>query len=137
MRLMRFNYSIAHVADLITADSLSRAPIVEYRQPQDVSFEQDCQAYVNAVLKTLPITAPTRTEAGPGGRRHLPTHPDLLPARMARQGETEAGREGVPASRCGAHCATRLAAEGESPRHSAGNATIDTEEDPRRTTRYH
>ena len=58
MRLMRFNYSIAHVAgkDLITADTLSRAPIVEHRQPQDVSFEQDCQAYVNAVLKTLPIT---------------------------------------------------------------------------------
>ena len=58
MRLMRFNYRIAHVAgkDLITADTLSRAPIVEHRQPQDVSFEQDCQAYVNAVLKTLSIT---------------------------------------------------------------------------------
>ena len=58
MRLMRFRYSISHVPgkDLITADTLSRAPVVESQEPQDKSFQDECQAYVNAVMSALPVT---------------------------------------------------------------------------------
>ena len=58
MRLMRFWYSISHVPgnDLITADTLSRAPVVESQQPEDNSFQYECQAYVNAVMSALPVT---------------------------------------------------------------------------------
>ena len=37
--------------DLMTADTLSRAPVVESQEPQD-----ECQAYVNAVMSALPVT---------------------------------------------------------------------------------
>ena len=55
---MRFRYSISHVPgkDLITADTLSRAPVVESQEPHDKSFQDECQAYVNAVMSALPIT---------------------------------------------------------------------------------
>ena len=58
MRLMRFRYSISHVPgkDLITADTLSRAPVVESQEPHDKSFQDECQAYVNAVISALPVT---------------------------------------------------------------------------------
>ena len=58
MRLMRFRYSISHVPgkDLITADTLSLAPVVESQQPEDKSFQDECQAYVNAVTSALPVT---------------------------------------------------------------------------------
>ena len=58
MRLMRFRYSISHVPgkDLITADTLSRTPVVESQEPHDKSFQDECQAYVNAVMNALPVT---------------------------------------------------------------------------------
>ena len=58
MRLMRFRYRISHVPgkDLITADTLSRAPVVESQEPHDKSFQDECQAYVNAVISALPVT---------------------------------------------------------------------------------
>ena len=58
MRLMRFRYGISHVPgkDLITTDTLSRAPVVESQQPEDKSFQDECQAYVNAVMSALPVT---------------------------------------------------------------------------------
>ena len=58
MRLMRFRYSISHVPgkDLITADTLSRAPVVESQEPHDKSFQDECQAYVKAVMSALPVT---------------------------------------------------------------------------------
>ena len=58
MRLMRFRYSISHVPgkDLITADTLSRAPVVESQQPEDKSFQYECQADVTAVMSALPVT---------------------------------------------------------------------------------
>ena len=58
MRLMRFRYGISHVPgkDLITADTLSRAPVVESQQPEDESFQDECQTYVNAVMSALPVT---------------------------------------------------------------------------------
>ena len=58
MRLMRFRYGISHVPgkDLITADTLSRAPLVESQQPEDKSFQDECHAYVNAVMSALPVT---------------------------------------------------------------------------------
>ena len=58
MRLIRFRYSISHVPgkDLIAADTLSRAPVLESQQPDDKSFQDECQAYVNAVMSALPVT---------------------------------------------------------------------------------
>ena len=58
MRLMRFRYSISHVPgnDLLTADTLSRAPVAESQEPHDKSFQDECQAYVNAVISALPVT---------------------------------------------------------------------------------
>ena len=58
MRLMRFRYGISHMPgkDLITADTLSRAPVVQSQQPEDKSFQDECQAYVNAVMSALPVT---------------------------------------------------------------------------------
>ena len=58
MRLMRFRYGISHVPgkDLITADMLPRPPVVESQQPEDKSFQDECQAYVNAVMSQLPVT---------------------------------------------------------------------------------
>ena len=56
---MRFRYIISpHVPgkDLITANTLSRAPVVESQQPEDKSFQDECQAYVNAVMSALPVT---------------------------------------------------------------------------------
>ena len=58
MRLMRFRYGISHVPgkELTTADTLSRAPVVECQQSEDKSFQDECQAYVNAVMSALPVT---------------------------------------------------------------------------------
>ena len=42
--------------DLITADTLSRAPVVESQHPEDKSFQDKCQSYINAVASALPIT---------------------------------------------------------------------------------
>ena len=55
---MRFRYSISHVPgnDLITTDTLSRAPVVESQQREDKSFQDECQVYVNAVMSALSVT---------------------------------------------------------------------------------
>ena len=47
MRLVRFRQNISHVPgkDLITADTLSWAPLVESQQPQYKSIQDECQAY--------------------------------------------------------------------------------------------
>ena len=57
-RILRFRYGISHVPgkDFITADTLSRAPVVKSQQPEDKSFQDECQAYVNAVMSALPVT---------------------------------------------------------------------------------
>ena len=41
---------------LITADTLSRARVVEGQKPHDKRFPDECQAYVNAVMSALPVT---------------------------------------------------------------------------------
>ena len=58
MRLVRFRYGISHMTgkDLITADTLSRALVVQSQQPEDKSFQDECQAYVNTVISALPVT---------------------------------------------------------------------------------
>ena len=40
----------------MAADTLSRTPIRNTSEAQDLSFEKECQAYVNAVMKELPVT---------------------------------------------------------------------------------
>ena len=42
--------------DLITAETLSRAPVEESQEPHDKSCQYECQAYVNAVMNALPVT---------------------------------------------------------------------------------
>ena len=58
MRLMRFRYTISHVPGkfLVTADTLSRAPVASTSNEKDTNFQEQCQAYVNAVMAALPIT---------------------------------------------------------------------------------
>ena len=55
---MPFRYSISHVTgiDLITTETLSRAPVAESNKPHDKSFQDECQTYVNAVVSALPVT---------------------------------------------------------------------------------
>ncbi|XP_028514411.1 uncharacterized protein K02A2.6 [Exaiptasia diaphana] len=56
MRLMRFDFSISHVAgkDLITADTLSRAPLSKCSNPDDL--QDEINLYVNFVYSLLPAT---------------------------------------------------------------------------------
>ena len=53
MRLMRFQFSISHVPgkNLITADTLLRAPAPNIMEENDISFRNEVEAYVNAVLQ--------------------------------------------------------------------------------------
>ena len=86
MRLMRFRYSMSHVPgkDLITADALSRAPVVESQEPQDKSFQDECQTYVNAVMSALPVTDKRLLEI----KQAQADDTRVLHARVARQSET-------------------------------------------------
>ena len=54
MRLMRFQFTISHVPgkDLVTADTLSRAPTAECSQ----ILHEEAEVYVCFVLRSLPAT---------------------------------------------------------------------------------
>ena len=54
---MRYNYSIEHIPGktLITADALSRAPVLEAVEV-DTLLEEEVQALLGAILQTLPAT---------------------------------------------------------------------------------
>ena len=57
MRLMRYQYTISHVAgkDLYTADSLSRAPSTEVGK-HSYKLQQEIASYVNLIIDYLPVT---------------------------------------------------------------------------------
>ena len=57
MRLMKYQYSISHVPgkSLVIADALSRAPSSKTTL-DDTNFRTEVNAYVNAVMNTLPAT---------------------------------------------------------------------------------
>ena len=57
MRLMRFTFNISHVAgkDLVTADTLSRAPSRQSTE-EDKNSEKEADAYVRLVIQSLPST---------------------------------------------------------------------------------
>ena len=57
MRLMRFDFSISHIAgkDLNIADTLSRAP-VENMSQSDTDFENETQAFVVVAMSNLPAS---------------------------------------------------------------------------------
>ena len=58
MRMMRFSYSISHVPgkNLCTADTLSRAPLVKALNQQEEKLENHVMAYVDSVIRYLPVT---------------------------------------------------------------------------------
>ena len=57
MRLMRYSFTISHVAgkNLITADTLSRAPVLT-SSTQDEKHYQEAEAYVSFVWQNLPAS---------------------------------------------------------------------------------
>ena len=57
MRLMRFDFSISHVAgkDLNIADTLSRTP-VENMSQSDTDFENETEAFVDVAMSNLPAS---------------------------------------------------------------------------------
>ena len=57
MRLMRYQYTISHVAgkDLCTADTLSRAPSTEVGK-HSYQLQQEIASYVNLIIDYLPAT---------------------------------------------------------------------------------
>ena len=57
MRLLRFQFTISHVPgkDLVTADTLSRAPTAECTQ-DDRLLHEEAEVYVRYVLQSLPAT---------------------------------------------------------------------------------
>ena len=58
MRLMRYTYSIQHIAgkNLITADTLSRAPLTDFRV-EDKQLLDDTNIYVDQVTASIPASA--------------------------------------------------------------------------------
>lgn len=56
MRLMRFDFTISHLPgkELITADTLSRAPLSKHSDPDDL--EEEVNLYVNFVYSALPAS---------------------------------------------------------------------------------
>ncbi|XP_061926289.1 uncharacterized protein K02A2.6-like [Entelurus aequoreus] len=58
LRLLRYDYDIVHVPgkNLITADTLSRAPLQDKMSPGDLELEREVQVFVNAVVSSLPAT---------------------------------------------------------------------------------
>lgn len=99
LRLLRFNYKIIHVPgkQLVTADTLSRAPLGMEDREANSSLQKECCAYIDHILHHLPATdsklvrikeaqstdcvcrqLKTLTEKGwPSHRRSVPEH--LLP----------------------------------------------------------
>ncbi|RXN28445.1 Transposon Ty3-G Gag-Pol poly [Labeo rohita] len=58
MRLLRYDYNIVHVPgkNLITADTLSRAPLTDTPSAEDLQLEKEVQVFVDAVVSSLPVT---------------------------------------------------------------------------------
>ncbi|KAI4879198.1 hypothetical protein NFI96_009429 [Prochilodus magdalenae] len=58
LRLLRFSYDIQHVPgkNLITADTLSRAPLSDALTQADQQLEKDVQVFVDSVVLSLPVT---------------------------------------------------------------------------------
>uniref|UniRef100_A0A8C6NU34 Gypsy retrotransposon integrase-like protein 1 n=1 Tax=Nothobranchius furzeri TaxID=105023 RepID=A0A8C6NU34_NOTFU len=104
LRLLRFNYKIIHVPgkQLVTADTLSRAPQGLEDREANSSLQQECCMYVYHILRQLPATKSklshimdvqssdsvckqlkTFTEKGwPSNRRNVPEHlPPFWPER--------------------------------------------------------
>ena len=99
MRLMRFRYSISHVLGGKLADTLSRAPVVESQQPENKSFQDQCQGYENAVMCALPVTDKQLLEIKQLSSSwwcNMSERPGILHARVATQSETGVWREAVP-----------------------------------------
>ncbi len=61
LRLLRFSYKIMHVAgkNLITADTLSRAPLKEQPSEADLKREEEVKVYIDHVIQQFPAT-PTK-----------------------------------------------------------------------------
>ena len=57
MRLMRYDFTISHIPgkDLVTADTLSRAPVAEGTS-LDQSLQEEVNAYVQLTLESLPAS---------------------------------------------------------------------------------
>ena len=57
MRLMRYDYSISHVPgkSLIIPDTLSRAPVQDYR-PEDLELVNETKKFVQQVVQSIPAT---------------------------------------------------------------------------------
>ncbi|KAL6461067.1 hypothetical protein MHYP_G00310330 [Metynnis hypsauchen] len=58
LRLLRFCYDIQHVPgkNLITADTLSRAPLSDALTQADQQLEKDVQVFVDTTVASLPVT---------------------------------------------------------------------------------
>uniref|UniRef100_A0A1A8B6K3 Integrase catalytic domain-containing protein n=1 Tax=Nothobranchius furzeri TaxID=105023 RepID=A0A1A8B6K3_NOTFU len=58
MRLMRYSYSISHVAvkSMWTADALSRAPVTSKETTDEKELFEDTNIYVNTVVENLPAS---------------------------------------------------------------------------------
>ncbi|XP_033730104.1 uncharacterized protein K02A2.6-like [Pecten maximus] len=58
MRLMRYDYDINHVPGklLYIADALSRAPLRQSEPPEEESFHQEVEAYVDSILMNVPAS---------------------------------------------------------------------------------
>ncbi|KAI2666998.1 Retrovirus-related Pol polyprotein from transposon 17.6 [Labeo rohita] len=58
LRLLRYDYNIVHVPgkNLITADTLSRAPLTDTPSAEDLQLEKEVQVFVDAVVSSLPVT---------------------------------------------------------------------------------
>ena len=57
MRMMRFQLTIVHIPgkELVIADALSRSPLKHFSKTNQ-NLQEDCDAYVNLILKNLPAT---------------------------------------------------------------------------------
>ncbi len=58
LRLLRYTYNIVHVPgkSLVTADTLSRAPIVRELSSEEKELEREAQVFVDAVHHCLPAS---------------------------------------------------------------------------------
>ncbi len=61
LRLLRFSYKIMHIdgKNLITADTLSRAPLKEQLSEANLKQEEEVKVYIDHVIQQLPAT-PTK-----------------------------------------------------------------------------
>ncbi|KAF7646649.1 hypothetical protein LDENG_00184290 [Lucifuga dentata] len=64
LRLLRFTFNIIHVLgkNLITADTLSRAPLLATATEAEQDLEKECKAYIDSVVDSLPATQTKLTQ---------------------------------------------------------------------------